>query len=554
MISKLYISNYGIIRSHEVSFHAGLTVITGETGAGKSIVLGAMGLLLGDRSDVSVLFDKSTKSIIEGSFQVVQAELVQWLEDEGFDQSEPLLVRREILPTGKSRAFINDSPASLQQLRQLGLWLMDISGQQESRELHSSRFQFDFLDELSACTVQADTFRATHLQWQKLTGRLAALREHEQNRLQQLDLEQYLLEELEQAQLRQEDELLALEQQLEILENAQQIQQVLERLAFQIHETENAIAPQLQDLANQINPYKLLQTELAEIHNALHSSQVVLVELARDAQRLASTFDADERLLGQLNERIDQLNKLINKHRVANLSELMEKQSQLQQSVERLQQAGAETETLEQEIKLAAAELGRLGAAMNQLRMAAIPKIEARMCTLLPAVGLVHAAFKIALTLETDIVGARQGLNKLRLLFTANQGSPAMELHKVASGGELSRIMLCLKSLLHGQAQLATVVFDEIDTGISGETAIQVGQVLRDLANKHQVILITHLPQIAARGDMHLFVSKKTSDNQTVSSVDILDNEGRVKAIAQMIAGDEAGETAYKQAIELLRV
>lgn len=554
MISKLYIRNYGIIQEHEISFHAGLTVITGETGAGKSIVLGAMGLLLGDRSDVSVLFDTSTKSIVEGSFILAHEEMSQWLEMEGFDQNDPLLVRREILPNGKSRAFINDSPASLQQLRQLGLWLMDISGQQESRELHSSRFQFDFLDELSQCSSQAEAFRTTYLHWQKLSGRLAALREHEQTRLQQLDLEQYLLDELEQAQLRQEDELLALEQQLEILENAQQIQQVLERLAYQIQETENAIAPQLQELANQLNPFKSLQAELGDIHKVLHSSQVELVELARDAQRLAGTYDADERLLSQLNERVDQLNKLISKHRVTNLAELMAKQAQLQISVEHLQQTGAETESLEHEIKLAEAELHRLGLAINQRRTAAIPQIEAQMQSLLPAVGLVHASFQIALSLEDSIVGARQGMNRLKLLFTANQGSPPMELHKVASGGELSRIMLCLKSLLHGQAQLASVVFDEIDTGISGETAIRVGQVLRDLANNHQVILITHLPQIAARGDMHLFVRKKTIANQTVSSVDVLDNEGRVKAIAQMIAGDEAGETAYKQAVELLRV
>lgn len=554
MISKLYIRNYGIIREHEISFHPGLTVITGETGAGKSIVLGAMGLLLGDRSDVSVLLDKSTKSIVEGSFSTEQTELVQWLEAEGFDQNEPLLVRREILPTGKSRAFINDSPASLQQLRQLGLWLMDISGQQETRELHSSRFQFDFLDELSGCTAQADVFRSTYAHWQKLTGRLAALREHEQNRLQQLDLEQYLLDELEQAQIHQEDELLALEQQLEILENAQQIQQVLERLAYQIQETDQAIAPQLQELANQINPFKLLQAELGHIHELLHSSQVELVELARDAQRLAGTFDADEKLLRQLNERVDQLNKLSSKHRVANLSELMEKQVQLRQSVERLQQTGAETAALEHDIERDQKELHRLGMEINKLRMAAIPTIETSMRGLLPAVGLVHADFQISITCEEELVGARQGFNKLKLLFSANQGSPPMELHKVASGGELSRIMLCLKSLLHGQAQLASVVFDEIDTGISGETAIRVGQVLRDLANHHQVILITHLPQIAARGDMHLFVSKKTVDNQTLSSVDILDNEGRAKAIAQMIAGDEAGETAYKQANELLRI
>jgi len=552
MITRLYIRNYGIIREHEIRFNKGLTVITGETGAGKSIVLGAMGLLLGERADVTALFDANEKCIVEGEYDMEAPELVVWLAEEGFDTTLPLLVRREIMPTGKSRAFINDSPAGIQQLKALGEWLMDISGQHESRELHTSRFQLDFIDEMSGLRESAPLFRENYQRWQQLKGRLAALRLSEASRLQQLDLERYLCDELEQAGLKQADELGALEQQLEVQENALQIKQTLESVAFQLQEAENAVVLQLQQLSAQISPFKELHTELGRLYEGLYGSQIELTELSRDTQQLVSSFEADPVLVSEISQRVDLLNRLLSKHRVNDLSALLQRWEALSASIDQLEKSGSESHQLETDIQALEKWLLTTGKEISAKRLQALPDIHAKMRALLPAVGLVHAQFTLNIETHEQLLGARQGLNSIRFLFTANQGSPAMELQKVASGGELSRIMLCLKSLLHGQVRLPSVVFDEIDTGISGETALQVGKVLRSLADQHQVILITHLPQIAAKGDMHLFISKKNEGGRTVSSVDVLDNEGRERAIAQMIAGDGAGETALRQAKELL--
>jgi DNA repair protein RecN (Recombination protein N) len=552
MITRLYIRNYGIIREHEIRFNKGLTVITGETGAGKSIVLGAMGLLLGERTDHSTLFEADQKCIVEGEYDIESPELLLWLADEGFDCTLPLLVRREIMPTGKSRAFINDSPAGIQQLKALSEWLMDISGQHESHELHTSRFQLDFIDEMSGLREIAPLFREKYKHWQQQKNRLAALRQSEASRLQQLDLERFLCDELEQAGLKQTDELSALEQQLEMQENALQIRQTLESISFQLQEAENAVVLQLQQLSAQMSPFKALHPELGRLYEGIHSSQIELTELSRDTQRLVSSFEADPALVSQISQRVDLLNRLLNKHRVNTLEDLLERWEALSASIEQLEKSGSESSQLENDIQEIEKWLLKTGKQISDQRQQALPAIHAQMRALLPAVGLVHAQFTIELEVHEQLIGGRQGLNNIRFLFTANQGSPAMELQKVASGGELSRIMLCLKSLLHGQVRLPSIVFDEIDTGISGETALQVGKVLRALADKHQVILITHLPQIAAKGDMHLFISKKNQDGRTVSSVDVLDNEGRERAIAQMIAGDGAGETALRQAKELL--
>lgn len=552
MITRLYIRNYGIIREHEIKFHSGLTVITGETGAGKSILLGAMGLLTGDRSDVTVLYDKNEKCVCEADFESYSHELSTWLEEEGFENIAPLVIRREIMPNGKSRAFINDSPANLQQVKTVGSWLMDISGQQESREINTSRFQFDFIDELSGSKHLSEKQAKDYWLLHQLIGRLNALREQELQRSQQLELENYQLAELDSAQLVQTDELSMLEQQLEIQENALYIRQLLEQLNHQLHEQENAVISQLQSMANMLSSYKKLSPEIAHIHTTLHNSQLELSEMSRDLGRVADAFETDEEKLSIIKSRIDQLNRLLGKHRLIDISQLIEKREKLRISVESLNREFSESNNLEFEIQQKQEQLLKQAITLSKQRHAVLADIHQKLAALLPAVGLPHASIKLELREANEIVGARQGINELRLLFSANKGSEPAELHKVASGGELSRVMLCLKSMLHTRAQLPTVVFDEIDTGISGETALQVGKVLRQLANAHQVILITHLPQIAAIGNQHLFITKKTENNRTLSEVHLLENEAREAAIARMIAGEKAGQTAIQQAKELL--
>ena len=552
MIIRLHIRNYGIIREHEISFTKGLTVITGETGAGKSILLGALGLVSGDRADSQVLFNPNEKCIVEAEFKPNNPELNSWLEAEGFDTETSVLIRRELTANGKSRAFINDSPATVQQLRELADWLIDISGQHESREMNTARFQFDFLDTLSRCSVEAANYQQLYQQRQQLKQKLQRLQEAESTRLQQLDLNQFLLTELEQADIRQPDELTALEQKLEIAENALQLRQLLEGLGYQLAEQEASVIAQLQQLSNSLAAFKRLHPEIERAHAVLHTAQIELTELSRDTGRMAELFETDAESLALMRQRIDALQRLLHKHRVSDLAGLLERMQQLSDQVHALTSAGAETQALEIAVQQLDEKLHQLAAILSEKRRSAIPAIEQQLANLLPQVGLVHANLNIQLDESGELLSGRQGFNRLRLLFSANKGSQPNELHKMASGGELSRLMLCLKSLLHEHAQLPTIVFDEIDTGISGETALQVGKVLRSLADHHQVILITHLPQIASKGDTHLFISKKTAGSHTVSHVEQLDNEARVLAIARMIAGNQAGETAILQARELL--
>lgn len=552
MITRLYIRNYGIIREHEIRFGKGLTVITGETGAGKSILLGALGLVSGDRADSQVLFNPDEKCICEAEFQLTNAELSAWLEAEGFDVEPQLLVRRELSSNGKSRAFINDSPASVQQLRELSGWLIDISGQHESREMNSARFQYEFLDTLSGTMNIAQQYQHRYQQRQQLRQKLQRMQEAEASRLQQLDLDQFLLQELLQAELKQPDELSALEQKLEIAENALQLRQLLEGLGYQLAEREESVISQLQQLANSLSPYRRLHTEIDRAYEALHSAQIELTELSRDTGRMADLFETDAASMNLMRQRVDLLQRLLHKHRVADLEALIARMAQIDERVQQLSKAGEESVALEREISVIDLQLHEWAKQLSEMRRRALPEIEKQLSVLLPQVGLVHARLEIQLEEGKELQSGRQGYNKLKLLFSANKGGSLNELHKVASGGELSRLMLCLKSLLHEHAQLPTIVFDEIDTGISGETALQVGKVLRSLGNQHQVILITHLPQIAARGDEHLFISKKTEENRTISKVELLDNEARMWAIARMIAGDQAGEAALLQAKELL--
>ena len=552
MIKRLYIKNYGIIREHEIKFVSGLTVITGETGAGKSILLGALGLVSGDRADSQVLFDPEEKCICEAEFEVQNEELQQWLLEEGFDDEPTILIRREIASNGKSRAFINDSPASVQQLRLLSNWLIDISGQHESREMNTMRFQFDFIDTLSGTLELATKYQLLFNSRQQIRQKLQRLQEAESNRLQQLDLDQFLLQELEQAEVKHADELTALEQKLEIAENALQLRQLLEGLGYQLAERENSVIAQLQQLAASLAAYRRLHPEIERAYDVLHGTQIDLTELSRDTSRMAELFESDEASLAMMRQRVDLLQRLLHKHRVVDLDSLIKKMAEIDERVQMLGRAGEESLSLEKELHQTEQQLHRWAQELSEKRIAASPNIEKQLGLLLPQVGLVHARFNIQLEHENELLSGRQGYNRMKLLFSANLGSNLNELHKVASGGELSRLMLCLKSLLHEYAQLPTIVFDEIDTGISGETALQVGKVLRSLANNHQVILITHLPQIAARGDVHLFISKKTEGQRTVSNVESLDYESRIRSIAKMIAGDKAGEAAILQARELL--
>jgi DNA repair protein RecN (Recombination protein N) len=555
MIKQLSIQNFALIKQADLVFSKGLTVITGETGAGKSILLGALQLLLGARADAALLLNKQLKCVIEGYFEASSQEIQDFFKSEDFDYDAlGVVIRRELLPNGKSRAFINDTPASLSQLKQLGNMLVDISAQHDTLEINTQAFQLDFVDAMANLLDQRTAMTQQFNRLQKLNATANELAVKQAERLKQQDYDQFLYDELIHAQLTDEVSLSQLENEFTVLTHATQLGESLQQLHFGLTEAENAPDQSLGLLLNQLNQLKKLDSRIEELYNRLLASRNELIDIARDAAYLQAHFVPDAERLHWVSKRIDLLNSLCQKHRVNSHSELIQIQEMLAEklanSAENDQQLLALKQTIESESKA----LQQLASKISEARKAVLPSLSKQINALLPEMGMVHAHFTIDHSVGEKLHSGRAGYDQLRFLFSANQGSAPQEIHKVASGGELSRLMLAIKSLLHDRLALPTVVFDEIDTGISGETSLRIGRVLQNLAQKHQVILVTHLAQIAAKGDVHLFVAKESSGGQTSSKIRQLTQDERIAALAEMIGGANPGESAISHARELFHI
>lgn len=554
MIKQLSIRNFAIIQESVLHFSEGLTVITGETGAGKSILLGALDLLMGARADTGQLYNEAEKCVIEGQFEFNTAAIRAFFTSEDFDfDKEEIVIRRELLPTGKSRAFINDSPASVSQLRTLGNLLVDISGQHETLELNTQQFQFEFVDAMAGQLTLVADYNQAYDRLRLLKQELNQLEEAALNQQKNLDYDQFLYDELAQARLENPDELEQLEQQYTLLQNANVIGLALKQLHFGLTEAENAPESSLSALLTAGQSLKKLDDRLATLYEQLQEAKTTLTDLAQQAYYLQEEFQADEEKLQLYEARLNELNRLLQKHRLQNIEALMALQSDLARRLDALQSGSLQLEKLRAEAADLTQKLAEQAGAISKNRVAILPELEQAINALLPDMGMVHAHFQIA-HVKQEQLNAKTGFDQLRFLFTANQGSAAQEIHKVASGGELSRLMLAIKSLLHDQLALPTVVFDEIDTGISGETAIRIGRVLKTLSSRHQVILVTHQPQIAAKGDLHLFVSKQVSAGKTASNIRVLAAEDRIEELAKMIGGAQPSEIAREHARELFHI
>ncbi len=555
MITQLSIQNFAIIRQSDLHFSPHLTVITGETGAGKSILLGALQLLLGARADAGQLFDPTQKCVIEGHFQLSEPAVTTFLLEEDFDNSQDdIVLRRELLPNGKSRAFINDTPASVQQLRTLGNLLVDISAQHDTLELNTQKFQVDFLDAMAGQTAVSNAYSTDFEQLKRLLGEIAQLQAEKLERQKEADYQQFLYQELELAQLSDAEELEQLEQEYNLLQNAAAIGQLLQQLTFGLTEAENAPDTALGGLLAAASSYRKLDPRLGELFDRLQQTRTELQDLAREAIHLQDGFQADGGRLQLLESRLNELNRLLQKHRVLQLSDLIRLKNEIAAGLDAGASADQQLETLHQTATALETALQLRAASLSEARSKAIPGLEKAVQSLLPEMGMEHAHFKIELQRLTVLTGGRYGYDQIRFLFSANQGSSLQEIHKVASGGELSRLMLAIKSLLHDRLALPTVVFDEIDTGISGETSIRIARVLKTLAERHQVILVTHQPQIAAKGDLHLFVSKQNQQGKTESNIRVLVQEDRIEELAKMIGGAHPSDIAREHARELFHI
>lgn len=549
MLQSLQIRNYAIIKEVHITFDERLNIITGETGAGKSILMGALGLILGDRADSKVLHHPEEKCVVEGQFAIGNYKLQSFFETHELDYDQTCIIRREIAPNGKSRAFVNDTPVTLQVVKDLGEQLIDIVSQHQTLELNEESFQLAVVDAVAESGPLLEQYESLFKQFTTVTKQLLELTELEAKARADEDYLKFVLTELNEANL-QADEQERLEQQLEVLSHAELIQQAAGNSARLLTEEENSITDQLQQIRASLQTAARYHTGLQEVNKRLESTLIELKDVAAELEQIAEQTQADPRMLEQTEERLQTLFSLHKKHRVNNNTELIALQQQLQSNLDSIGSLQDEIARLQQTQDKLHAEVDQAAQKLSAQRTKTIPKIEKRVKELLNQVEMPDA--RIQIDCKTRLQFGPKGLDHIQLLFAANKGQSFQLISKVASGGELSRLMLCIKSLIADQVALPSIVFDEIDTGISGEAALKVSNVMKEHAQHHQVIAITHLPQIAGKADAHFFVHKTTDKTTTHTHIRQLNEQERLEEIARMLHGANPSAKVLEAARELI--
>ncbi|WP_129716711.1 DNA repair protein RecN [Pedobacter sp. SYP-B3415] len=549
MLQKLSIRNYALINELDITFDAGLNMITGETGAGKSIMIGALSLILGQRAESKYFFNQDKKCIIEGYFFLKDDTLRPLFDEHELDFFEENILRREISTDGKSRSFINDTLVNLATLKEVGEHLVDIHSQHATRELNDSDFQLSIIDALAGHGALLESYRSGYLKLRKNKSRLNTLQEQASDSRSRQDYEQFLFNELEAAQL-QEGEKETHEQELEQLNNAERIKKSLYAASGILNDADQAVAVQVKEAIQQLSAIEKFGPDFESVNERLRSVLIEIKDLGDELVSLEEKAQLNPERLEYLEQRLDLIYGLEQKHRVQGVEELISVMARLSENLSRMQSSDAEIEALEAEITELEKTLFKQAAELSKNRKKAIPGVEKELASLLGAVSMPGAQTLFQLS-SLDAL-SKDGTDQISLLFTANAGQTPAPVNKVASGGELSRLMLAIKSILARHNSLPAIIFDEIDTGISGETALRVSRVMDELAENLQVICITHLPQIAARGKSHFFVHKKDNGERTTTGIRKLGHEERIAAIAEMLSGKNPGASALENARELL--
>lgn len=549
MLVKLHIQNYAIIDIITIEFAQGLNIITGETGAGKSILMGALGLVLGNRADTSVLLDKDNKCVVEATFNhTTTAAIVQLLADNDLDAADELVIRREIAANGKSRAFVNDTPVNLGQLKSITALLVDLHQQFDTLELGEDLFQQEVLDALADNAALLQTHTQQYKQYQQCRQLHQALLAQQAQANKELAYNQFLFDELEAASFG-ENELEELDTELKLLANAETVQQQLHSVYHELKDSEQPIVQQLKILLNKLQSIEQFHTALPDLGQRILSAQVELKDIAAELEHVANGVQYNPQRMQEVSDRIAIGHKLLKKHNVTTTQELLAIKEGLQQKLDEVLNLN---EAIAQQEKAANALLEQCRQTAQQLhanRTKAATPFSKQVNTLLVQVGMPNALLQVALQ-PTEL--NQYGSDTIAFLFDANKSGRLESLGKVASGGELSRLMLCIKSLVAKKLQLPTLIFDEIDTGISGEAARQVGHIMQALGQNHQVIAITHQPQIAAKAHAHYFVHKATRNNKITTDIRLLDKEERITTIAQMLGGENPTAAALENAREMV--
>jgi DNA repair protein RecN (Recombination protein N) len=549
MLQKLSIRNYALIDRVELELDKGLNIITGETGAGKSIMLGALSLILGQRAETKYFFNQEKKCIIEGQFILSDNELQSVFEENDIDFYQECILRREISTDGKSRAFINDTPVTLSLMKQIGEQLIDIHSQHATLEVNDPAFQLQVVDTLSDHHLLLQEYRSEYKQYKKAQAELKSLNESAAEARSRQDYEQFLFNELETAALKAGEQE-KLETELQVLNHAEAIKRGLVNAYHLLSEQETAVLPVLKEVIQQMQSIEKFSNEYITLNERLRSALIELRDIAQETSVLDEAVIFSPVRIEEISSRLDIIYGLQQKHKVSTIAELLEIQGRLSGNLSALLNGDEKIWRLEKEIAHLADNLKKKANLLSVNRSKAATTTESLVGDVLTKVGMPNARIQIEQNQSIEL--NKDGQDNISLLFSANSGQPPAPVGKVASGGELSRLMLAIKSIMAKHTALPTLIFDEIDTGISGETAGRVGNVIGELEKNMQVICITHLPQIAAKGQAHYFVYKNEAADRTTTGIRKLGVSERVNAIAEMLSGKDPGASAIKNAEELL--
>jgi DNA repair protein RecN (Recombination protein N) len=551
VLKKLHIRNYAIIEEIEISFRHGLTIITGETGAGKSILIGALSLILGERADSKMLLNQEEKCMIEGTFDIRTNENAkQFLIQHDIEADNELIIRRDIAGNGKSRVFINDTPATLNLLSTLASTLIDLHRQFDTQELQQTSEQLHLIDEVCNNKALLTTYQSVYKHWKSLQHQYQLLVEKNRIIKQELDYHQFLFTELETFNPTQ-NELEDIESELDILNNSEALKTNLQSALYILKDSEDPLLAQLKHIIQQLEPHADKIRSLNDIKLRIDTTRIELKEISSELDDLYDRTQYDEARINQLTDRLNEGNRLLKKHGTNSTNALLELKASLQEKISHAVTADEQEKDFFNRIKEEAADVTRLATQLSSARKKSLSAIEEHVNALLKKVGMPNATIQLSMTIvELNTTG----MDKIDILFDANKTGKFASISKVASGGELSRLMLCIKSLLAHSTSLPTLIFDEIDTGISGETALQVGAIMKELSQHHQLICITHLPQIAGKANQHLYIYKEENNHGAIiTHMKQLNDDERVDVLAEMLSGKESSSQAKEMVKQLMK-
>ncbi len=550
MLQSLHIENFALISQLNINFDAGFSVITGETGSGKSIILGALALLLGERADTKSLRNADKKCVIEGTFNVANYQLQLFFDENDLDFEDVCIVRREILPNGKSRAFINDTPVNITALKELGEQLIDIHSQHKNLLLSNKNFQFNVVDTIAESKNTLADYQKSFAELKKTEREIEELKNFIEQENSNKDYLQFQFDQLSEAKLVDENEQNDLEAENQTLSHAEEIKTALCKCESNFSAEDNGLVLQLKDTRRTLENIANVFPQINEIVERLNSCCIEVDDIANELQNLNGNLEFDQDRLGFVTSRLNTIYDLEQKHRANSVADLISIRNEIGKKLQNIENFDEQLSALEKQLTAQQNIVEKFAEKLTKLRKNTIPQIEKTICQNLVSLGIPNAQFCVLLaTCDFNLMGK----DTVEFQFSANKNMSPLDITKIASGGEIARVMLCIKSLLSTQSGIATIIFDEIDTGVSGEIANKMGNIMQEMGKNIQVISITHLPQIASKGRMHYKVSKFDTDQATQTKIELLNEQERIVEIAQMLSGNPPSEAAISNAKELLK-